>query len=63
MMPNNNPNWKIKGFDKSGMMMIGDKNTLVTGSRPNFGPKLAIENEAWEAFKKSPPEKTIPENS
>ena len=60
MIPNNNPDWKIKNFDRSGMMMIGDKNTLVTGSRPNFGPKLAIENEAWEAFKKSPPEKTIP---
>ena len=45
MMPNNNPDWKIKKFDKSGMMMIGDKNTLVTGSRPNFGPKLAIEND------------------
>ena len=60
MKPKNNPNWKIKGFDKSGMMMIGDKNTLVTGSRPNFGPILAIENEAWEEFRKSPPEKTIP---
>jgi predicted dehydrogenase len=60
MKPKNNPNWKIKGFDNSGMMMIGDKNTLVTGSRPNFGPRLAIENEAWEEFKKSPPEKTIP---
>jgi hypothetical protein len=60
MKPKNNPSWKIKGFDKSGMMMIGDKNTLVTGSRPNFGPRLAIENEAWEEFKKSPPEKTIP---
>ena len=51
MKPKNNPNWKIKGFDKSGMMMIGDKNTLVTGSRPNYGPKLAVENEAWEEFK------------
>ena len=57
--PQNKPEWKIKGFDNSGMMMIGDKNTLITGSRPNFGPRLLLETEDWEDFKKNPPERTI----
>ena len=58
--PKNNPKWKIKGFDGSGMMMVGDKNTLITGSRPNFGPRLLVENDQWEEFKKNPPKKLIP---
>ena len=58
--PKNNPEWNIKSFDNSGMMMVGEKNTLITGSRPNFGPRLLIENDEWEEFKKNPPKKTIP---
>ena len=39
--------------------MIGDKNTLLTGGRPN-NPRLLVSNEEWETFQKNPPEKTIP---
>jgi predicted dehydrogenase len=53
------PEWGIKEFDRSGMIMIGDKQTLLTGGRPN-DPKLLVSDEEWEAFQKNPPEKTIP---
>jgi hypothetical protein len=53
------PEWGIKEFDRSGMIMIGDKKTLLTGGRPN-DPKLLVSDEEWEAFQKNPPEKTIP---
>ncbi len=51
--------WGIKEFDRSGMIMIGDKKTLLTGGRPNK-PKLLVSDEEWEAFQKNPPKKTIP---
>lgn len=49
---------RTKPFPKSGMLMIGDKNTLMTGPRPD-NPRLL--NEAiWQDFKKDPPARTIP---
>lgn len=57
--PKIRPEWGIKEFDSSGMIMIGDKKTLLTGGRPNK-PKLLVSKEEWEAFQKNPPEKTIP---
>jgi hypothetical protein len=43
----------------SGMIMVGDKNCLVTGGRPN-DPRLLMPMPEWEAFKSKLPEKTIP---
>ena len=57
--PKIRPEWGIKEFDRSGMIMIGDKKTLLTGGRPNK-PRLLVSPEEWEAFQKNPPEKTIP---
>ncbi len=57
--PKIRPEWGIKEFDRSGMIMIGDKKTLLTGGRPNK-PRLLVSSEEWEAFQKNPPEKTIP---
>ena len=39
--------------------MIGDKNTLLTGGRPD-NPVLLMEEEKWKDFLKNAPEKTIP---
>jgi hypothetical protein len=39
--------------------MIGDKNTLITGGRPNK-PELLVSGEEWKEFLKNTPEKTIP---
>ena len=57
--PKIRPEWGIKEFDRSGMIMIGDKKTLLTGGRPN-NPRLLVSPEEWEAFQKKPPKKTIP---
>jgi hypothetical protein len=47
---------KLKGF---GMIMIGDKKSLLTGGAPS-NPRLLIPDDEWHAFAKSVPEKTIP---
>ena len=43
---------------ESGMIMIGEKKTLITGGRPN-DPKLIVSDEEWKEFLKNAPEKTI----
>ena len=45
-------------FPKSGMLMIGDKGTLMTGGRPD-SPRL-LSDSVWEEFKLNQPAKTIP---
>jgi predicted dehydrogenase len=47
-----------KPFPKSGMLMIGDKNTLMTGPRPDN--PLLLNDAIWQDFKKNLPAKTIP---
>ncbi len=51
--------WGIDELPKSGMLMIGDKKTLMTGSRPDK-PKLLVPDEEWNEFIKNPPAQTIP---
>jgi hypothetical protein len=53
------PEWGIKEFKRTGMLMIGDKKTLMTGGRPN-DPVLLLSDEEWKDFQKNPPKKTIP---
>jgi len=53
------PEWGIDELPGGGMIMIGDKKTLITGGRPN-NPKLLVPDEEMEAFLKNAPEKTIP---
>ena len=39
--------------------MVGDKNVLLTGGRPNE-PQLLMPDSQWEEFLKNAPEKVIP---
>ena len=50
---------KMKSFDRQGMVMVGDKNSLITGGRPN-NPRLVMSDSDWDDFKRNAPEKTIP---
>ena len=47
-----------KPFPSSGMLMIGDKNTLMTGPRPDN--PLLLNDAIWQDFKRTLPVKTIP---
>jgi predicted dehydrogenase len=49
----------LKEMPGQGMVMVGEKMSLITGGRPN-NPKLVMSPEQWEDFKKNAPEKTIP---
>lgn len=53
------PGWGSEPLPDSGMMMIGDKKTLITGGRPNDA-RLLVPEEEWAEFMKNPPAKTIP---
>jgi predicted dehydrogenase len=53
------PGWGVDKLPDSGMIMIGDKKTLITGGRPNDA-RLLVPNEEWVEFQKNPPAKTIP---
>ena len=50
--------WGIDELPDSGMIMIGEKKTLITGGRPN-DPRLIVSDEEWKEFLKNAPEKTI----
>lgn len=53
------PEWpQGEELPDNGMVMIGDKHTLMTGGRPD-SPQL-VNKELWEDFRKNPPAKTIP---
>lgn len=51
--------WGIDELPSGGMIMIGDKKSLITGVRPNK-PKLLVQEEEWIEFQKNPPAQTIP---
>jgi predicted dehydrogenase len=57
--PEIRPEWGIKELPGSGMVMIGDKKTLITGGRPNE-PRLLVSEEEWKEFQKNPPAQTFP---
>ncbi|QIA07596.1 Gfo/Idh/MocA family protein [Draconibacterium halophilum] len=57
--PELKPEWGLTELPDRGMIMIGDKNTLYTGGRPN-NPRLLMPEEEWQDFLKNAPEKTIP---
>ena len=58
-MPEIRPEWGIDKLPDMGMVMIGDKKTLITGGRPN-NPHLMVSDEEWSEFLKNAPEKSIP---
>lgn len=52
------PEWGIDELPSSGMVMIGEKKTLITGGRPN-NPRLMVSDEEWNEFLKNAPAQTI----
>lgn len=57
--PTPKPEWGLSKMPAGGMIMIGEKNTLYTGGRPNQ-PRLLMPEEEWQEFLKNAPDKTIP---
>jgi len=57
--PENRPEWGLKELPGSGMIMVGDKVSLMTGGRPN-DPKLLLPDAEWQKFTKNLPAETIP---
>lgn len=59
LKPENRPEWGLKELPGSGMIMVGDKASLITDGRPD-SPKLLIPDEDWTRFTKNMPPQTIP---
>ena len=59
LKPENRPEWGLKELPDSGMIMVGDKISLMTGGRPN-DPKLLLPEEEWKHFSENKPAETIP---
>ncbi|MBI1343306.1 MAG: gfo/Idh/MocA family oxidoreductase [Terrimonas sp.] len=57
--PDIRPEWGIEKLPGNGMIMIGDKKTLITGGRPNDA-RLLVPKEEMDAFLKNAPAQTIP---
>lgn len=57
--PEIKPEWGLQELPETGMIMIGDKQTLYTGGRPNT-PRLLMPEEQWQEFLKNAPNQTIP---
>lgn len=57
--PTPKPEWGLPHMPGNGMIMIGEKNTIYTGGRPN-NPRILMPEEEWQEFLKNAPEKTIP---
>ncbi len=53
------PEWGIDELPNGGMIMIGDKKTIITGGRPNDA-RLLVPEEELKEFMKNPPAQTIP---
>lgn len=59
LKPENRPEWGLAELPGSGMIMVGDKVSLMTGGRPN-NPKLLLPDADWKAFTDNLPPETIP---
>jgi predicted dehydrogenase len=59
IQPEIRPEWKISKLPESGMIMVGEKKSLITGGRPN-NPHLMVSDDEWNEFLKNAPEKSIP---
>jgi predicted dehydrogenase len=59
LKPKNRPEWGLDKLDGNGMIMVGDKKSLMTGGRPD-SPKLVASEEEWREFRENLPEKKIP---
>ena len=58
--PEIRPEWKLDELTGSGMIMIGEKQSIITGGRPNDA-RLMMPKDEWENWKANEmPEATIP---
>ena len=59
LKPEMREEWCLDELPDSGMIMVGDKKSLLTDGRPNR-PRLLVPEEDWIAFTKAIPKRTIP---
>lgn len=60
LKPENRPEWKMPELQGSGMIMVGEKQNIITGGRPN-NAQLMMPKEEWENWvAREMPEPTIP---
>ncbi len=60
MKPENRPEWGIDELPPSGMIMVGEKQNIITGGRPN-NAMLIMSDEEWEDWVANKmPEPSIP---
>ncbi len=59
LKPENRPEWGLPELPGSGMIMVGDKVSLMTGGRPNDA-KLMLPEEELKHFTENMPAETIP---
>jgi hypothetical protein len=59
LKPDNRKEWGLEQLPASGMIMVGEKVSLMTGGRPN-DPKLLLPQADWDHFIKNIPSETIP---
>jgi predicted dehydrogenase len=60
LKPENRPEWKMDELPGSGMIMVGEKQNIITGGRPNNAQLMMPKNE-WESWVDNEmPEATIP---
>lgn len=60
LKPENRPEWGIKELPGSGMIMVGEKQNIITGGRPN-NAQLMMGKEEWENWQANEmPTPTIP---
>ena len=57
--PEIRPEWGVEELPGGGMIMIGDKKTLITGGRPN-NARLLVPEEEMKEFLENAPNQTIP---
>ena len=59
LKPDIRTEWNMDKLPGTGMIMVGDKQCLMTGGRPNQ-PRLLMPDEEWKAFQAKLPAQTIP---
>jgi predicted dehydrogenase len=60
LKPENRPEWKMDELPGSGMIMVGEKQNIITGGRPN-NAQLMMSKDEWESWVANEmPEVTIP---
>ena len=58
LQPENRPEWLMESLPKNGMIMVGSKNSVKTGGRPNDS-QIIMSPEELEEFNKNPTEPSI----